>query len=236
MISIINLDKKFGKIEVLKKVNLEISSGMVTAIVGPNGSGKTTLIKSILGLVKPTAGQIVINGRLITGDYLYRKQIGYMPQIARYPENLTINEVIQMIKDLRNSNCEINNDIIEAFSLYKEMNKPFRSLSGGTKQKVSALVAFLFNSEILILDEPTSGLDPISSSYFKDFINAEKQKGKTIILTSHIMSEIEELSDEIAFLLEGKIRFKGSVNSLLVNEGEVRLERAIASMMNGANK
>lgn len=235
MISIENIEKKFGNIEVLKKINLEIKSGRVTAIVGPNGSGKTTLIKSVLGLVKPDSGKIFVDGKLVNGDYSYKNQIGYMPQIARYPENLKVNEVINMIKDLRNSDVEINPELLETFNLYKEMNKPFRALSGGTRQKVSVLIAFMFDPQILILDEPTSGLDPVSSSYFKELVSKEKQKGKTIILTSHIMSEIQELSDSIVFLLEGKIHFQGSINALLADQEEDKLERAIARMMAEAN-
>ena len=231
MIKISNLEKRFGKLEVLKKVSVEIQPGKVTAIVGPNGSGKTTLIKSILGLVKPDSGTIEVNNQIVNGDCSYKNDIGYMPQLARYPENLSVDEVIKMIKDLRNSEAEVNSELLDGFNLYKEMEKPFRNLSGGTKQKVSALIAFMFNPKILILDEPTAGLDPVSSSFFKDVINKEKEKGKTIILTSHIMSELEELSNDIAFLLEGKIKYHGSVDDLLINKSKNNLERAIASMM-----
>ncbi len=231
MIRIENIEKKFGNVTALRKIDLEIRSGKVTAIVGPNGSGKTTLIKSILGLVKPDSGKIFVDGKFVNGDYSYKRHIGYMPQIARYPENLKVNEVISMIKDLRNSDSEINPELLEAFNLYKEMNKPFRTLSGGTRQKVSVLIAFMFDPQILIFDEPTSGLDPVSSSYFKDLVRKEKQKGKTIILTSHIMSEIQELSDSIVFLLDGKIHFHGSIDNLLAEQEEDKLERAIARMM-----
>ena len=232
MIEIKNLKKQFGKAVVLNNINLSIGEGKVTAIVGPNGSGKTTMIKSILGLVKPTEGIIEVDGSKTEGDYLYRKKIGYMPQIARYPENLTANELLSLIKDLRESENYNDTDILSSFKLSGEMEKPFKSLSGGTKQKVSALIAFAFDPKILILDEPTAGLDPISSSYFKDLVLEEKQKGKTIILTSHIMSEIQELADEIIFLLEGEVRFKGSLEELLKHKNETTLERAIAELMN----
>ncbi len=232
MIEIINLKKQFGKAVVLNNINLSIGAGKVTAIVGPNGSGKTTMIKSILGLVKPTEGTIEVNGSKTEGDYLYRKKIGYMPQIARYPENLTANELLSLIKDLREPENFNDEEILSSFKLSGEMEKPFKSLSGGTKQKVSALIAFAFDPKILILDEPTAGLDPISSSYFKDLVWEEKQKGKTIILTSHIMSEIQELADEIIFLLDGEVRFKGSLEELLKHKNETTLERAIAELMN----
>jgi len=231
LVEIVNLKKQFGKTVALNDVNLSIGAGKVTAIVGPNGSGKTTLIKTILGLVKSTTGSIEVDGTKINGDYLYRNKIGYMPQIARYPENLTATELLSLIKDLREPEENFEDEILSSFKLSAEMEKPFSNLSGGTKQKVSAVIAFAFNPKILILDEPTAGLDPISSSYFKDLLLKEKEKTKTIILTSHIMSEIQELADEIIFLLEGEIKFRGTVDSLLEHKKETKLERAIAELM-----
>jgi Cu-processing system ATP-binding protein len=236
VIEIKNLRKIFGKTEVLKSVNLSIESGKVTAIVGPNGSGKTTLIKSVLGLVKPTSGTIEVDGENIHNNFSYRNKIGYMPQIARYPENLTANELLSLVKDLR-TNADMNSsELIKSFKLSDEVEKPFKNLSGGTKQKVSATIAFAFDPKIYFLDEPTAGLDPVSSSFFKDLVLKEKQNKKTIVLTSHIMSEVQELADEIVFLLEGEIRFKGTIESLLKNQKETKLERAIAELMSGVQK
>ncbi|HAB52762.1 MAG: copper ABC transporter ATP-binding protein [Ignavibacteria bacterium RIFOXYB2_FULL_35_12] len=234
LIEIINLKKFFGKTEVLKNINLSIEAGKVTAIVGPNGSGKTTLIKSVLGLVKPSSGMIEVDGENINNNFTYRNKIGYMPQIARYPENLTANELLSLVKQLRNSSDLNAGDLIKSFKLSDELEKPFKNLSGGTKQKVSATIAFAFNPKIYFLDEPTAGLDPVSSSFFKDLVLKEKQNKKTIVLTSHIMSEVQELADEIVFLLEGEIRFKGTIDSLLQNQKETKLERAIAELMNEA--
>lgn len=234
LIEIINLKKFFGKTEVLKNINLSIEAGKVTAIVGPNGSGKTTLIKSVLGLVKPSSGMIEVDGENINNNFTYRNKIGYMPQIARYPENLTANELLSLVKQLRNTSDLNAGDLIKSFKLFDELEKPFKNLSGGTKQKVSATIAFAFNPKIYFLDEPTAGLDPVSSSFFKDLVLKEKQNKKTIVLTSHIMSEVQELADEIVFLLEGEIRFKGTIDSLLQNQKETKLERAIAELMNEA--
>ncbi len=231
MISVKKLDKKFGKNLVLKNVNLTIEPGKVTAIVGPNGSGKTTLIKSILGLVRPTEGIIEVDGKLVGDDYLYRKRIGYMPQMANYPENLTGNEILSLIKSVRNTEKVSAGKILSSLKLESQMDKGFKNLSGGTKQKISVLIAFAFDPEIIILDEPTAGLDPVSSSFFKDLVLMEKEKKKTIILTSHLMNEVQELSDEIVFLMEGEIRYKGTINSLLEDKKETRLERAIAEIM-----
>lgn len=231
MIEIKNLNKSFGKIKVLKNINLKVESGKVTAIVGPNGSGKTTLIKSILGLVKPTDGEIIVDGENIKTGFNYRNKIGYMPQAARYPDNLTTTELLSLVKDIRSNNDFLSGELKETFNLNKELEKPFKNLSGGTKQKASALICFAFDPMIYFLDEPTAGLDPISSSHFKDLVAKEKAKGKTIVLTSHLMGEIQELADEIVFLLEGEIKFHGSINSLLEVKKETRLERAIAELM-----
>lgn len=236
MIRLNQIEKKFGKFEVLKGISLNIEPGKITAIVGPNGSGKTTIIKTILGLVKPDDGDILINEKSILGDFLYRKDIGYMPQTASFPENLTVKEVIRMICDLRNVKMNLNDYLINKLNLSAELGKQIKNLSGGNKQKVSALIALMFDPSIIILDEPTAGLDPVSSSHFKEIILDEKKKGKTIILTSHIMSEIEEMADHIIFLLEGKICFDGSVLSLLTYKGESKLEKAIANMMSEAAK
>lgn len=233
MIELTGLTKSFGRLDVLKGLDLRIETGSVTAILGPNGSGKTTLIKSILGLVKPDSGKIFVDGKPIDGDVAYKKLIGYMPQIARFPENLTVNEILNMVKDLRSDAGKLDESLFTEFALAKELAKPIRTLSGGTRQKVSAIVAFLFNAPILILDEPTAGLDPLSSSRLKDKILREKANGRTIILTSHVMSEVQELADRLVFLQDGNIFYNGELQSMIHNTGEAQLERAIARMMEG---
>lgn len=231
MIDICNLSKKFGKIHVLKDLNLRLEAGKVSAILGPNASGKTTLLKCILGLIKPDSGQIYINHKSLNGNGDYRRIIGYMPQFAKFPENLSPREVIDFIERLRGNPKETDQELYNNFHIINELHKPFRTLSGGTKQKVSAILAFLFYPEILILDEPTAGLDPISSQYLKKKIEKEKLNGKTIILTSHIMSEVEEIADDIIFIVDGDIYFEGAINNILENFSEKRLESAIAKLM-----
>lgn len=231
MIKFTNIIKKYNKLEVLKGIDAEIQTSKVTAIVGPNGSGKTTLIKIILGLVKADFGSVEINGKKISGDYDYRSNIGYMPQIARYPENLTVYEVLSMIKDLRNRKDQPEEKLIKEFELSGELTKAIHTLSGGNRQKLSAVISLMFDPQILIFDEPTAGLDPVISNRFKEMVFIEKKKGKTIILTSHIMSEVEELADEIIFLLDGKIYYKGSLQNLLIEKGEVKLEKAVAKIL-----
>jgi Cu-processing system ATP-binding protein len=231
MITVTDLSKRFGKLDVLRGLNLKIRGGRVTAIVGPNGAGKTTLIKTVLGLTRSDAGSIVIDGTRVGEDPAYRAAIGYMPQIARFPENLTGTELLTMLRDLRDPVTPVDEELIARFKLERELAKPLRTLSGGTRQKVNAAIAFLFNPAVLILDEPTAGLDPVSSGILKDKIRAARDAGKTFVLTSHIMSELDELSDDVAFLLDGQVRFAGAVHDLKLKTRQLSLERAIAEMM-----
>jgi Cu-processing system ATP-binding protein len=231
MVQITALRKSFGALNVFRSVDITVRPGRVIAIVGPNGAGKTTLIKSILGLTHPDSGRITVHGVPVTGDDAYRARIGYMPQIARFPENLTGAELMAMLKDLRGSTAHLDEELIEAFALRPALEKPLRVLSGGTRQKVNAVMAFLFSPDLLILDEPTAGLDPLSSSILKDKILAERGGGRTFIVASHIMNELEELADDVAFMVDGRADFVGTIDDLkrITNQGT--LERAIATAM-----
>ena len=231
MIEIKNINKKFGKLDVLKSVSLSCKSGECIALIGPNGCGKTTLIKSILGMVLPDKGSIEFNGKSILGEYIYRENIGYMPQIGRYPDNMTIGQIIDMIKKIRNSNHDLDEDLLNAFELEKMFDKQMRTLSGGTTQKVSAVLAFLFNPEVLILDEPTAGLDPLASEILKEKIIKEKEKGKLIFITSHLMSELDDLITEIIYMQEGEVHFHKKVDDLKAETNETKISKAIASIL-----
>ena len=231
MIEIKDINKKFGKLEVLKNVNLSCKKGECIALIGPNGCGKTTLIKSILGMVIPDKGSIEFNGKSILKEYLYRENIGYMPQIGRYPDNMTIGQIIEMIKTIRNSNQELDEDLLKAFELEKMFDKQMRTLSGGTTQKVSAVLAFLFNPDVLILDEPTAGLDPLASEILKEKIIKEKERGKLILITSHLLSELDDLITEIIFMQDGEVRFHKKVEDLKLETNEDRISKAIASVL-----
>ncbi|WP_418602377.1 ABC transporter ATP-binding protein [Hwangdonia sp.] len=230
MVSIQNLHKKFGKNQVLSALDLEISEGGIFAVLGPNGSGKTTLIKSILGMVIPNKGAISVLGENVRKNSDYRHKIDYLPQIANFPSNLKVKELIKMIKDLRKHTDE-DERLIKLFKLKPFLDKKLGTLSGGTKQKVNLVLTFMFDSPLIILDEPTTGLDPISLIRLKDLIQVEKAKGKTILITSHIMSFVEEVSDEIVFLLEGKIYFKGTISELKNKTEQPDFEHAIASIL-----
>jgi Cu-processing system ATP-binding protein len=225
------LAKRFGRHEVLKGMGLTLARGRVTAVVGPNASGKTTLVKSLLGLVRPDAGRVVFDGAAVQpGDVAYRARIGYMPQAARFPEHLTAREVLALLRDLR-PGADADETLVEALGLAAEMDKPVRLLSGGTRQKLNAAVAFLFRPALVVLDEPTAGLDPVSAGVLKDRIRAEQARGTAFLLTSHLMGEVEELADDLVFLLDGRVRFAGRPDDLRALTGTDRLERSLAHLM-----
>lgn len=231
MISIKEVNKTFGKLRVLNNVSIDLYKGKSYALVGPNGSGKTTLIKSILGMVIPSTGDILFDNVSIKNDWKYREKIGYMPQIGHYPENMTIGQIIDMMKNIRKNVSEFDEQLVDEFKLYKMYDKRMHTLSGGTRQKVSAALAFLFNPPALILDEPTAGLDPVSVELLKAKILVEKENGKLIIVSSHILSDLDELTTDMVYLFEGKVHFNNSITSLKEETSEQKLGKAIATMI-----
>jgi len=232
MIIATNVSKKFGKLFALDNISVTCNAGQAISLMGPNGSGKTTFIKALLGMVVPDSGFITVNNHNITHDWKYRERIGYMPQIGRYPENMSIAQVFSMMKDIRKSaTASTDNDLIERFELDKIMNKRMNTLSGGTRQKVSAALAFLFNPDVLILDEPTAGLDPVASEILKEKILSEKSRGKLVLITSHILSDLDDIVTEVIYLQEGKLRFHKTIEELRLHTGEQKLSRVVANIM-----
>lgn len=226
-----NVTKKFGKLKALDNVSATCNKGECIALIGPNGSGKTTLIKCVLGMVVPDSGFITFKDNNILHHWQYRDEIGYMPQIGRYPDNMTIGQVLSMMKDIRNKKTSLDEDLIRAFSLNHLLNKRMRTLSGGTRQKVSAALAFLFDPSVLILDEPTAGLDPVAAELLKEKIIAEKERGKLVMITSHVLSELDELVTRIIYMQDGKLLFHKTIEALRQDTGEEKLSKAIARVM-----
>ncbi len=234
MIRIEHISKRYKKLQALDDINASFEKGQVISLIGPNGSGKTTLIKSILGMVKPDSGRIYFNNELINGDPSYRSQIGYMPQIGRYPDNMKVGQLFDMLKKIRNIPAsQTDDELIVKFNLPAIFDKAMRTLSGGTRQKVSAALAFLFNPDVLILDEPTAGLDPIASEILKEKILKEKDKNKLILITSHILSDLDELTTHIMYMQDGKQLFFKEIDQLREETGELKLGKAIARIMKG---
>jgi Cu-processing system ATP-binding protein len=154
-----------------------------------------------------------------------------MPQIGRYPENMSIGQVLEMIKTIRKSPESFDEELLNSFKLPQIFDKKMSTLSGGTTQKVSATLAFLFNPKVLILDEPTAGLDPIAAEILKEKIIKEKQKGKLILITSHLLSELDELISQIIFMQDGNVVFHKNIEVLKEETGEIKISKAISKIM-----
>jgi Cu-processing system ATP-binding protein len=223
--------KRYGRLDVLRGVTFTAKAGRITALVGPNGAGKSTLIKALLGLVRPDGGTLMVEGAAVGDDPSYRSGIGYMPQAARFPENLTGREVVTMLRDLRTQPMPEDDELFEAFGLVSELDRPLRTLSGGTRQKLNAAVAFMFRPRLLILDEPTAGLDPIASGVLKAKLLRARNSGATLILSSHVLTELEQLADDVILLIDGQVEFEGSLRELLQVTAERQLEPAVAVLM-----
>ncbi|WP_417588503.1 ABC transporter ATP-binding protein [Owenweeksia hongkongensis] len=229
MIEFKDIHKKFGKQQVLHGIDLKFDQAGIFAILGPNGSGKTTLIKSLMGMVHPTAGEILIDGKVKKGND-YRKNIVYLPQIARFPENLNVEEFLDFIENIRGK-AERKSQLMECFGVEVFYKKKLRTLSGGMRQKVNLVSALMYDTQTIVLDEPTIGLDPVALIALKDWLRMEQAAGKTILLTTHIMDIVQELADEIVFLLDGKVYYRGTQQELLTKTGAPNTEHAIAQLL-----
>lgn len=227
MISISALHKSYGNFQVLKGIDLTIQDGSVLGLVGPNACGKTTLMKCLLGLSHFSKGKVIIQDQDVEVGDEYRSMIGYMPQNPDFPGNLKVREILKMMEDLRGETAKFKNELIEYFSLNDSLDKTFEVLSGGTKQKVAAVLAFMFEVPILVLDEPTVGLDPVSGSKFKELVRVRAKSGATIIIVSHVLSELEQVATDIAFIFEGKVIAVTSLEDLKKKAADASLEKAV---------
>lgn len=232
MIEITSLSKNYGTQPALKSVSLRFTRGQSIALTGPNGSGKTTLLKSVLGLVLPDTGTILVNGHNTSHGYDYRQHLGYMPQISRFPEHLSVEGLFKMIKNIRKDKTGgYDTELYDKFGIREMEHKLLGSLSGGMRQKVSAALAFLFDPEILILDEPTAGLDPVSNDQLKKKISAGLQKGKLIITTSHNLGDLDEIANHVTYMMGGEVVLNGELWQLKEQAAEKTLSGMLIKLI-----
>lgn len=233
MLHVDSLTKKFGRLEVLNSIQLEFQKGTVTGILGPNGSGKTTLIKCLLGLCHFEKGNIALNAISIKSEKEYKSYFGYMPQIGRYPENMSIGDLFELLVSLRNQpENALDLELWELFKLENIKSQRLGKLSGGTVQKVSAALAYLFKPEVIVLDEPTAGLDPLATEIMKEKIRKESS-GKITLITSHILNDLDELCSHIVFLNNHKIAFSKSMKELKASRQGLTLNQIVAQLLQG---
>ena len=221
VISVKNLTKDYGLGRGVFDVNLSVEKGEVYGFLGPNGAGKSTTIRHLMGFSKPDSGKVQIYGKDTFKNY-YRllEKIGYLPGEIALPEGLTGDEFLKMMKELRHIKDDtLTKKLVKLFEL--EASGDLKSMSLGQKRKLAVVTAFMHDPEILILDEPTSGLDPVMQEVFIQFIIDEKKRGKTILLSSHIFSEVDATCDKISIIKDGKIIDKFVTNDLKHNKVKV---------------
>ena len=211
-IEISQLSKDFGKTRVLNNVNLTVTKGTVHGFLGPNGAGKSTTIRCLLGLIHPTTGTLRINNTDPTKTTIHNA--AYVPGDVELFPNLTGNQVLDTLAKLRptGDNKKKRAEYIERFKL--DPTKKIRTYSKGNRQKVMLIAALAANVDILVLDEPTSGLDPLIEQTFINIVRERRNEGAAILLSSHILSEVQELADDISIIRNGTIVESGSLKQL----------------------
>ncbi|ALX49309.1 ABC transporter ATP-binding protein [Lentibacillus amyloliquefaciens] len=210
-----NLTKKFGNFKAVDNINIEVQKGEVYGFIGPNGAGKSTTIRVLLGMLKATSGEASIFGKDVWKDAVdIHKHIAYVPGDVNLWPNLTGGEVIDLFMKLRGGavNKKRREELIERFKF--DPSKKCRTYSKGNRQKVSLIAAFASDADLYILDEPTSGLDPLMERTFQECVEEARHEGKSILLSSHILSEVERLCDRIGIIREGQIIESGSLDEL----------------------
>jgi len=214
VVQISNLTKRFGKFTALDGVNMDVNQGEVFGFIGPNGSGKSTTIRVLLGILKATEGDVKIFGKDAWSDAVdIHKRIAYVPGDVNLWPNLTGGEVIDLFAKLHGGHKTNKRDeLIQRFDL--DPTKKCRTYSKGNRQKVALVAAFSSDADLYILDEPTSGLDPLMEQVFQQYVLEAKQQGKSVLLSSHILSEVEKLCDRVGIIRQGKIIESGSLKEL----------------------
>jgi len=210
-----DLHKKFGQFEALKGVNLKVEPGEVHAFLGPNGAGKTTTIRCLLGILKASSGSVSLFGQDAWKNAVaLHKRLAYVPGDVNLWNNLTGGEVIDLFLSLRGAkpDAKIRDRYLQSFEL--DPAKKCGTYSKGNRQKVALVAALASGAELYILDEPTSGLDPLLEKVFQDCVKELKQAGKSVLLSSHIMSEVEKLADSVSIIKEGVIVMDGAMSAI----------------------
>lgn len=209
MIKIKNISKSYGKAKIVDDLNLEIKEGSIFGFLGPNGAGKTTTMKMIVDLARPTGGSITVDDKAINHN---KERIGYMPEDPYFYDHLSATEFLQFMKDLFKNPSENTEQLLKLVGLEKAAKKKIQNFSKGMKQRLGLAQALVNDPEYIFLDEPLDGLDPIGRREFKEIFLNLKKKGKTIFFNSHVLSDVEEICDQIGIIDHGKLIYSGPVD------------------------
>jgi ABC-2 type transport system ATP-binding protein len=216
-----NLTKYYGKIRGVENLSFSIEKGEIFGFLGPNGAGKTTTIRTLLGFLKPTRGKAFIFGKNVEKEMVkIKEKTGYIPgELALYGD-LTAQDLLKYFGKLRRNFDEKRLErLLEMFEL--PLNRKIKGYSRGMKQKLSIVQAFMHNPELIVMDEPTAGLDPLLQGKFYDFLREEKKEGKTMFISSHILTEVEKISDRVGIIKDGNLIALENVDSLKSKKGKV---------------
>ncbi|MDX9691413.1 MAG: ABC transporter ATP-binding protein [Acholeplasmataceae bacterium] len=217
MIYVENLRKYYGKTRGLESVTMQVNPGEIFGFVGPNGSGKTTLIRILLGLIQKDQGVAKVLGEdVFVGQYHVNEHISYMPSESFFFQELKVKQIIDFFQSLRNVDLTYLGRLINVLDI--DLTKKFKNLSFGNKKKIGIVIALMHQPKLLILDEPTSGLDPLIQNRFLDLLIEQQKKGATILLSSHVLSEIEKVCDKVALIKDGEILFTKTIDDIKKDE------------------
>jgi len=219
VIVIDTLHKSYGKVQAVKGISMRVEQGEIFGFLGPNGAGKTTTIRCMLDVIRPTSGTLRVLGLDAQRDKMeLHQRIGYLPGDVRLPGQMTGKQVIDYFSRLQGLKPVLLNDLVARFDV--EMKRPLKGYSKGMRQKIGVVLAFMCDPEVLILDEPTSGLDPLLQRTFNEFLLQEQARGKTIFMSSHIMSDVEKVCQRVAVIRQGEIVTIEEVEKLRQKAGQ----------------
>jgi ABC-2 type transport system ATP-binding protein len=219
VIVIDNLHKSYGTVQAVKGISISVERGEIFGFLGPNGAGKTTTIRCMLDVIRPSSGSIRVLGLDAQQDtHELHQHIGYLPGDVRLPGRMTGKQIINYFANLQGREPVLLNHLIERFDV--EMKRPLKGYSKGMRQKIGVVLAFMCDPDVLILDEPTSGLDPLLQRTFNEFLLEEQARGKTIFMSSHIMSDVEKVCRRVAVIRSGEIVTLEEVEALREKAGQ----------------
>ncbi len=219
VIVIDNLHKSYGNVQAVKGISMRVERGEIFGFLGPNGAGKTTTIRCMLDVIRPTSGTLRVLGLDAQRDKMeLHQRIGYLPGDVRLPGQMTGKQVINYFSRLQGREPVLLDDLLKRFDV--EMKRPLKGYSKGMRQKIGVVLAFMCDPEVLILDEPTSGLDPLLQRTFNEFLLEEQARGKTIFMSSHIMSDVEKVCQRVAVIRQGEIVTIEEVEKLRQKAGQ----------------
>ncbi|MGE5520396.1 MAG: ABC transporter ATP-binding protein [Candidatus Dadabacteria bacterium] len=224
VLSVDNITKYYGKIRALNGVSFEVPKGSVFGILGPNGSGKTTLLGTIMDVLNPNSGSFRFFGRVPDADT--RKQIGTLLETPNFYHYLTGENNLKIATEIKQRGFEQVDEVLKKVNLYDRRKSKFSTYSLGMKQRLAIASCLLGDPEVLVFDEPTNGLDPVGIAEIRDLITSLNKEGKTIIMASHLLDEVEKVCTHVAILKTGNLVTAGAVDEVLVNEDIVEVSSA----------